>query len=376
MSEYQFYEFRSIDRPLTAEEQQKIGRWSSRAHVTSTGATFVYNYGDFRKDPKQVVAEYFDAMFYIANWGTTTLMLKFPKELLDTEVMQQYCTVDEISLTEHGECCVLEMSFSDEDGYGWIDGEGYLSPLIGLRQDILHGDYRSVHIAWLHACSRVREWEGFDATLLEPLLSRSFAPLNGALASFVELLDVNQDLLSVIVESRIGRPESASDDSAEQIALLPVKEKDDFLLRILREEPLLSVKLLKRLQSLSTQSDTSPMSSPRRTIGEIFQEIEKRKQQRQAADHRKREEKKRRKLAALEAEEATLWQKVSRHISEKTPKAYDAAVVILKDLLLLAKHRGTQPEYEQRVRGILKEYSRLSSLKSKVTRAKLLRNSM
>ena len=57
MSTYQFYEFRIIDRPLTTEEQQEIARWSSRAHVTSTGATFVYNYGDFRKDAEQVVGE-------------------------------------------------------------------------------------------------------------------------------------------------------------------------------------------------------------------------------------------------------------------------------------------------------------------------------
>lgn len=356
-------------------EQRDIGRWSSRTYPTSTGATFVYSYGDFPKDPEQVVGKYFDAMFYIANWGSKTLMLKFPKELLDTDAMQQYCTVDEISVTEHGECYVLEMTFSEEEGYGWIDGEGYLSALIGLRQDILHGDYRSVHIAWLHACSRVREWEGFDGTLPEPSLSRSFAQLNGALDSWVELLGVDKDLLSVMAGSHIGRPESESDDSAERIALLPNEEKDDFLLRVLCEEPLLSVKLRKRLESLLQQSDTTPMRSPRRTIGEIFQEAEKSKQQRREIDRRKREEKKRQKLAALEAEETTLWQRVSRHISDKTPNAYDAAIVILKDLLVLAKHRGTQHEYEQRVRGILKEYSRLSSLKSKVTRAKLLRGS-
>lgn len=373
MSEYQFYEFRSIDRPLTTEEQQEIGRWSSRARVTSTGATFVYYHGDFRNDPKRIVGEYFDAMFHVANWGTKTLMLKFPKELLDSDAMQQYCTVDEISLSEHGVSYVLEMTFSDEDGYGWVDGEGYLSAIIGLRQDILHGDYRSVHIAWLHACSRVREWEG-DATLPEPPLSRDFAPLNDALESWVEILDVDQDLLSVIVESRIGGPERATDDSAEQIAQLPIKEKDDYLLRALREEPLLSVKLRKRLNSLSSQSDNTPMGSPRRKIGRIFQEVEKSKRQRQKAERRKREEKNRRKLAALETEEATLWQNVSQHISEKKPGAYDSAVFILEDLLVLAKHRGTQSEYEQRVRGILKEHSRLSSLKSKVAQAKLLRD--
>jgi hypothetical protein len=82
VSEYQFYEFRSIDRPLTTKEQQVIGGWSSRTYPTSTGATFTYSYSDFPQNPKQVVAKYFDAMFYIANWGSKQLMLRFPKEVL------------------------------------------------------------------------------------------------------------------------------------------------------------------------------------------------------------------------------------------------------------------------------------------------------
>lgn len=48
MSEYQYYEFRAIDRPLTEAQKSKISALSSRAHVTSRMASFVYNYGDFR----------------------------------------------------------------------------------------------------------------------------------------------------------------------------------------------------------------------------------------------------------------------------------------------------------------------------------------
>ena len=35
MSEYQYYEFRAIDRPLTETQKAKISALSSRAHVTS-----------------------------------------------------------------------------------------------------------------------------------------------------------------------------------------------------------------------------------------------------------------------------------------------------------------------------------------------------
>lgn len=48
MSEYQYYEFRAIDRPLTEIQKAKISALSSRSHVTSHTASFIYNYGEFR----------------------------------------------------------------------------------------------------------------------------------------------------------------------------------------------------------------------------------------------------------------------------------------------------------------------------------------
>jgi hypothetical protein len=68
MSGYQFYEFKSIDKPLTTKEKEIISGWSSRTSATNTGAIFTYHYSDFPMDELKVVEEYFDAMFYIANW--------------------------------------------------------------------------------------------------------------------------------------------------------------------------------------------------------------------------------------------------------------------------------------------------------------------
>ena len=78
-------------------------------------------------------------------------------------------------------------------------------------------------------------------------------------------------------------------------------------------------------------------------------------------------------MAEIEANASTLWKEVYQHISEKKPQAYDVAVAILRDLNMLAKHQDKQDEYEQRIRQILEEYRRLSSLKSKINRAKLIR---
>jgi hypothetical protein len=62
MSEYQYYEFLAIDRPLTAQQQAVIRQLSSRVQLSSTGAVFTYSYGDFRGQPLDVLAKHFDAM--------------------------------------------------------------------------------------------------------------------------------------------------------------------------------------------------------------------------------------------------------------------------------------------------------------------------
>jgi hypothetical protein len=41
--------------------------------VTPTQAIVTYSWGDFKHDPLKVLAEYFDAFLYAANWGTTRL---------------------------------------------------------------------------------------------------------------------------------------------------------------------------------------------------------------------------------------------------------------------------------------------------------------
>ena len=96
MSEYQFYEFRSIDKPLTETEMDEIASWSSRTDPTPHGAAFVYNYGNFGRDELKVVEQYFDALFYISNWGSARLVFKFPRDLLDLEAVGRYCMFEEI----------------------------------------------------------------------------------------------------------------------------------------------------------------------------------------------------------------------------------------------------------------------------------------
>jgi hypothetical protein len=76
MSEYQYYEFLAVDRPLTVAEQAEVRELSTRARITSTSFTNEYHWGDFRGDPRALMRRYYDAHLYLANWGTHQIMLR------------------------------------------------------------------------------------------------------------------------------------------------------------------------------------------------------------------------------------------------------------------------------------------------------------
>jgi len=109
MSEYQYYEWQTIDRALTAAEQAAVGKLSSHIDVTSTRAWVEYHWGDFKHDPKQVLARYFDAFFYYANWGCQRLAFRFPKGLLDENSLQPYLWEYCSELEPLGNCLILDI---------------------------------------------------------------------------------------------------------------------------------------------------------------------------------------------------------------------------------------------------------------------------
>jgi hypothetical protein len=46
VSEYQYYEFRALDRRLTAEQQRRLRSLSSRAEISATRFTNEYSFGE------------------------------------------------------------------------------------------------------------------------------------------------------------------------------------------------------------------------------------------------------------------------------------------------------------------------------------------
>ena len=59
MSEYQYYDFKTIDRALTKTEMAALRSISTRAVITSTSFTNHYEWGDLKADPLKLLADVF-----------------------------------------------------------------------------------------------------------------------------------------------------------------------------------------------------------------------------------------------------------------------------------------------------------------------------
>ena len=99
MSEYQYYEFQALDRPLTQHDMRELCKFSTRATITATRFINHYEWGDFKGNPSTWMQKYFDAFLYFANRGTHRLMLRLPSRALDIKTAK--CYLRGHSVAEH-----------------------------------------------------------------------------------------------------------------------------------------------------------------------------------------------------------------------------------------------------------------------------------
>jgi hypothetical protein len=170
MSEYQYYEFVAVDRPLSEEQLRSLRTLSTRARITSTRFVNHYDWGGFRGNPRALMEDCFDLFAYVANWGTRCFMMRMPRRLFDLASTAPYFgTGDVCSAWAKKEHVVLQFERNDiyDDGsadYEFDDGSGWLAALAPLRQELLQGDLRCLYLAWL-LCVQTKL---FDSRALEP----------------------------------------------------------------------------------------------------------------------------------------------------------------------------------------------------------------
>jgi hypothetical protein len=275
MSEYQYYEFLAIDRPLDEQQQAEVGELSTRAEVTATSFTNEYHGGDFRGDPRKMMELYYDAHLYFASWGTRQLMFRLPGTLLSLEVAEQFCIDPDVAAWASREHVILDLTSDEEEGGDWDeDTEDSLPAIVGVRAELAAGDLRPLYLAWLAGYGTwEREEDAFDdddETELEPPVPAGLNTLTASQRALADFLRLDDDLLAVAAKASPPLIE-INDDPAELaswVTSLPVAEKDTLLTRILQGQAAqVQLELRRRFHG---EPDPEAGNRSRRTVAELL----------------------------------------------------------------------------------------------------------
>jgi hypothetical protein len=387
MSEYQYYEFLAIDRPLDAAEQAEVRSLSTRARITGTSFVNEYHWGDFRGNPDRLMERYYDAHLYVANWGTHRVMLRLPGDLLDPDVVEEYCVDGQLSARVTDEFIVLDFASEDHAGeFGFDDdAEALLSAIVGVRAELAAGDLRPLYVAWLAAYGAwERDEDAFDRDAdddLEPAVPPGLDTLTAAQRALADFLRLDDDLLAIAAQTSPPLEDVAADpgELAAWVTRLPVAEKDRLLGRVVRGDAArVRIELLRRFRG-ETAPPTIPVP-PRRTVADLLDDTARRRADRerrlaaQRAEDEARREKARalareRRLDELACEEDAAWSRVDAMIASRKPAEYNAAVTLLTDLQTLAEREDRHHTFTVRTTALRQTHARKPSLIERLNRA-------
>jgi hypothetical protein len=383
MSEYQYYEFQAVDRPLTDGEMDELRQLSTRADITRTSFTNTYQWGNFRGDPRKMMEKYFDSFVYAANWGTHRFILRLPRALADAEELSAYEAENVLDVWTTGQHVLLEFHSDLEGGDDEEEsGEEWMPSLLPVRDSLLAGDLRAAYLGWLSAIED--DSHDLEDDAAEPPVPPGLNELTGGLERLAQFMRISPDLLQAAAAASppLQTAGFAREDVARWIGQLPLAEKDALLLRVLDEDArILKAELVRRYRESLPEPVRQTMAK-RRTAGELREAAEALAQGRQQEEARRRAEKEAkrkqeeaaefaRRLDALEALGEKAWAAVERLAETKRPNDYGRAVGLLKDLKALADRQGQQSLFTTKVESLRQRHSRKPSFLQRLNRAGL-----
>lgn len=386
MSEYQYYEFLAIDRPLGDDEQAAVRSLSTRARITATSFVNEYHWGNFRGRPDLLMETYYDAHLHITNWGTHRVMFRLPCDLLDPDVVETYCAGDQTNVWSTDEFVVLDFTSEDSAGESDFSGdaEGLLSPIIGVRAELAVGDLRPLYLAWLAAYGAwERDEDVFDGDAdndLEPPVPPGLGMLTASQRALADFLRLDDALLTIAAQTSPPLDQVVDDPDilAGWVNRLSIGEKNRLLGRVLEGDAArVRMEMLRRFRGDNAPAAPSPT---RRTVANLLDDAARHRadQQRRLAAQRAKDEVRRKQARAqaraqrldkLATEEDAAWSRVDALIDTRKPAEYDAAVLLLTDLQALAEREDRHDTFRVRIISLRKTHARKPSLIERLDRA-------
>ncbi|CAN7259855.1 hypothetical protein LJR230_001014 [Trinickia sp. LjRoot230] len=391
MSEYQYYEFAAVDRPLTGQQQAELRSRSTRATITASSFVNEYHWGNLKGEPLDWVEHYFDAHVYSANWGSCRLLLRLPRAIFDAPSLLDYTGrkgraarsqfVNAFDAVDTGEHCLLDWWFNDDSGEHirfseGADGAGWMARLQPIRDELLRGDTRPLYLGWL---ARLGSGELRDDDREPPLPDglKTLTPAQNALAEFLML---DPDWLAAAAEK--SSPFAAASDENERIDSWLLELTEDEMraaLRMLLEGRSQEAERTLRRRFLAWEQGQVPNRVARptpRCVSEIADRVSFHRGVREQREREAREAEEARcksvrsgYLASLLADEDSAWSAIDSKLQRGSGSSYDQAFRALQDLAEAYAGAKRDTTFRRRLVRLMAQHGKRGAWVARLTKA-------
>lgn len=387
MSEYQYVEFRAVDRPLTDAELEFAEKQSTRAEISRWSFRNEYHYSDFRGDVNGLLRCGYDVHLHYANFGIRTAMFRLPAGLpFPKRVWSHYVEIGELHWEQdpQGNAGILSLSPFRESGEIdeiWDPGE-YVDDLIEVRGRLVAGDLRALYALWL--CAAIGE-QSVDPDVIEPPVPAGLSECVDAFGPLMEFFGLDPLILLAAAEGTADAPQQPS---FEELCLQWVKQLRDsesrrLLSRFLTTEPnAVKAETLAAVRQAGGSSDW-PTVSLGRSPQKLLDRTESLRDEHEAREQVKREAEAKREAAKKERERQermkemvkspqTWLRKATKLVDERGTANYKAAAEILADLREAVGGGEGEKITRKHAAHLAKKYPTLNHLKSSLRKRGLL----
>jgi hypothetical protein len=380
MSEYQYYEFAAIDRLLAADEMARLRQVSTRGRISASGFVNHYEWGGLKADPADWMRRYFDAFVYTANWCSCRLALRVPLAAFRKAELKPFAAGHALTVEASDEHWIIDWSLDDSENYDRFvidEGDGWMSRLAPLREELLRGDLRPLYLGWLASANRL------DDDALEPEVPPGLAELSPPQQALAEFIEVDPDLLAAaaVCSTRAVNDESAH--AADVDAWLAEWSPRDMaaMLKLIAQGQSREAERRVRAHHTAWSKARHPVrapSTPRRTVRHLRElapsakglRLAREAEARTAAETERRLQREAA-LRLLMADVDKRWAAIDALAARGSASGYQQAVQALTDLAEGYALTARRKDFERALRRLLVRHATRGALLRRLTEAGL-----
>ncbi len=385
MSEYEYVEFRAVDRPLTDAELKYARKQSTRADISRWSFRNEYHFGDFDGDVNGLLRHGYDVHLHYANFGIRTIAFRLPTGLpFLKSVWSRYIGTESLRWEQDrsGKGGIISLSpFRDDIEPLWDLGN-YMDDFVTIRNQLVTGDLRALYAFWL--CAAMDDNCDVD-DIVEPPVPAGLSQCDEAFDSLMEFFSLDPLMLVAAAEGTLAAPQRASDDQQVRRWVEQLSEADsrELLIRFLTEQP--DAVKNETIAAIRNRGETPdwPTTSLGRSIAALLdrtsqlqadQQAKEQKEQAAAAERAEaqKEQERQDRMKKMVKEPRAWLQEASKLAEQRGTTNYKAAADILADLREAIGGSEGEKLTRQHAAHLLKKYPTLTHLKSSLRKRGLV----